>query len=62
MINITTNWPIPPAIVLVLRPHLSARMKAGIVVRNIRRAEMPEARKEAVEDVNPADWKRVGAY
>lgn len=53
--NITINCPTPPMIVLVLRPHLSARIKAGIVVRKMRRAEIPEARKEAVEEVSPAD-------
>lgn len=60
--NMTTNWPTPPTMVLVLRPHLSARIKVGMVVRKIRRAEIPEARKEAVEEVKPADWKRRGAY
>jgi len=52
----------PPRTVEVMRPHRSAYSVAGMVVRKMRRAEMPEARKEAVEDVRPAFWKRRGAY
>jgi hypothetical protein len=33
-----------------------------MVTRNMRRAEMPDARKEAVEDFRPAEEKRSGAY
>ena len=55
-------WMMPPEIVDVLGPQLSAKRKAGMVVRKIRRAEMPEARKEAVELVRPAREKRRGAY
>jgi hypothetical protein len=33
-----------------------------MVTRNMRRAEIPEARKEAVEDLRPAEEKRSGAY
>jgi hypothetical protein len=33
-----------------------------MVTRNMRRAQMPEARKEAVEDFKPAEEKRSGAY
>jgi len=46
----------------VLRPQRSAKRNAGMVTRNMRRAEMPEARKEAVEDFKPAEEKRSGAY
>jgi hypothetical protein len=46
----------------VRRPQRSAKRNAGMVTRNIRRAEMPEARKEAVEDFRPAEEKRRGAY
>lgn len=60
--NMTTVWPTPPTIVEVLRPHLSAHIMPGTVMRKIRRADMPDARKEAVLDVMPADWNRRGAY
>jgi hypothetical protein len=46
----------------VLRPQRSAKRKAGMVMRNMRRAEMPEARREDVEDLSPAEEKRSGAY
>lgn len=46
----------------IRRPQRSAKRKAGIVTKNMRRAEIPEARKEAVEDFNPAEEKRSGAY
>jgi hypothetical protein len=62
MMNIQAHWSVPPTIVEVVRPHLSASKKAGIVTRRITRADIPDARKDAVELVNPADWKRSGAY
>jgi hypothetical protein len=55
-------WSTPPTTVDVRRPHLSARRKAGIVTIRMRSADTPDARKEAVLLVRPADWKRRGAY
>lgn len=60
--SIHEPWSMPPAIVDVVRPHRSARRKAGIVTRKITSAETPDARKDAVLLVRPADWKRSGAY
>lgn len=62
MMNMVITWPIPPTMVLVLRPHLSAKIKPTKVARKIRSAEIPEARNDAVEEVSPAVWKRTGAY
>jgi hypothetical protein len=62
MMNIQTTCAEPPTMEEVLRPHLSAKRKAGMVMMRIRRAEMPEARKAAVLDLRPADAKRRGAY
>jgi len=44
----------PPVKVEVRRGHLSAKSRAGIVVRKIRIEEMPEARKEEEVLVRPA--------
>ena len=55
-------WTSPPTVVEVLRPQRSASKNAGIVVRRMTSADTPDARKEAVLLVRPADWKRSGAY
>ena len=52
----------PPVMIEVLRPHLSAKMKAGSDTPNMRIAETPDARKEAVPPDRPAWEKRIGAY
>lgn len=52
----------PPATLEVLRPQRSAKRKAGIVTSIMRSAETPDARNDAVLEVNPADWKSKGAY
>ena len=52
----------PPTTAEVLRPHRSASKNAGIVTIRMRSADIPEARKDAVLDFKPADWKRRGAY
>lgn len=52
----------PPAMADVRRPHLSAKINAGIDMASIRMAESPDAKKEAVLPGNPACAKRVGAY
>jgi hypothetical protein len=39
---------VPPEMVAVRRPHLSAKRKAGIDMASIAIAETPEARNEAV--------------
>ena len=48
--------------VLERRPHLSERMRAGMVTAKITMAEIPEARKEASAEARPACSKRRGAY
>ena len=52
----------PPVMTEVLRPQLSAKMKAGTEIANIRIAETPDARKEAVPLDRPAWENRIGAY
>lgn len=52
----------PPVMVEVLRPQLSAKMKAGTDIANMRIAETPDARKEAVPLDRPAWANRIGAY
>lgn len=52
----------PPEMADVLRPHLSANMKAGMDTASMRIADTPDAKKDAVEDDNPACEKRIGAY
>lgn len=52
----------PPVMIEVLRPQLSAKMKAGIDTIKMRIAETPDARKEAVPLDKPAWEKRIGAY
>jgi len=52
----------PPQIADVRRPHLSASRVAGMLKANIRMAETPEARKDAVCEGMPAWAKMVGAY
>ena len=54
--------PMPPVMTEVLRPQLSAKMKAGTDIANIRIAETPDARKEAVPLDKPAWENRIGAY
>jgi len=44
----------PPAMADVRRPHLSAKINAGIDMASIRMAESPDAKKEAVLPGNPA--------
>lgn len=46
----------------VRRPHLSASRNAGMEMANMRIAERPDARKDAVDEDSPACEKRVGAY
>ncbi len=62
MINIQPDRPTPPVMIEVLRPQLSAKMKAGTDTANMRIAETPDARKEDVLLERPAWEKRVGAY
>ena len=62
MMNIQDDKPIPPVITEALRPQLSAKMKAGTDTANMRIAETPDARKEAVPLERPACSNRVGAY
>ena len=62
MINIQLDRPMPPVMTDVLRPQLSAKMKAGTDIANIRIAETPDARKEAVPLDRPAWENRIGAY
>ncbi len=62
MINIQPDRPMPPVMIEVLRPQLSAKTKAGMDTANMRIAETPDARKEAVLLDRPAWEKRVGAY
>ena len=45
-----------------LLPQRSDNRKAGIEVMKMRIAETPEARKEALDEDNPACWNRRGAY
>ena len=52
----------PPVMTEVLRPQRSANTKAGIDIANMRIAETPDARKEAVPLDRPAWEKRIGAY
>ena len=52
--NIQPDRPIPPVMIEVLRPQLSANMKAGTDTANMRIAETPDARKEAVPLDRPA--------
>jgi hypothetical protein len=54
--------PKPPMMVLVRRPHLSARRRAGTEATTRTMPETPEARKEDSLLVRPACWKRRGAY
>ena len=62
MINIQPDKPMPPVIIELLRPQRSAKMKAGTDTANMRIAETPDARKEAVPLARPAWAKRIGAY
>lgn len=62
MVIIAIACRIPPIKMEVRRPQWSARRTAGIVVAKIRRAEIPEARKEDDEVPRPALIKSVGAY
>jgi hypothetical protein len=62
MSNIHVDKIIPPIMVEVRRPHLSANKKAGMDMANIKIAERPEARKPAVFPDNPACLNNVGAY
>lgn len=62
MLNMQTKELMPPLKMEVRRFHLSAKIRAGTVVRKIRMAEIPEARKEADEEESPAWRKRRGAY
>lgn len=52
--NMTPDKSTPPVIAEVLRPHLSASKKAGTEIANIKIADSPEARKDAVCEDNPA--------
>lgn len=61
IVNIQNVWTTPPKIAEVLRPHLSAKRKAGMVMSKMRSAEIPEARNDAVEEERPADAKSRGA-
>ena len=62
MINIQLDRPMPPVMTEVLRPQLSAKINAGTDIANIRMAETPDARKEAVPLDRPACENRIGAY
>ena len=61
MMSMQTPCMSPPTIVEVVLPHLSARRKAGMVAKRMTRPETPEAKKDAVLLVRPADWNRRGA-
>lgn len=52
--SIHVPWAIPPTTVEVILPQRSAIKVAGTVTKNIRSAETPEAKKEAVLLVRPA--------
>ena len=52
----------PPEMTIVRRPNSSTIRKAGIDMANIRIAETPGARKDAVAPGRPACAKRLGAY
>ena len=51
-----------PVMIEVLRRQLSSKMKARVDTANMRIAETPDARKEAVPLDRPAWEKRIGAY